>query len=206
MKKTSQKDRGRYAKGHSQLPACPERINTEFFYNIRESSFVCSAAVISVKNNSRKKSACGNSCQSEKIVLSCGGITKEKKITKDDSGMIGHHNVVAAKEKKHKDAGCINKKFAEESGHIGKSWAKGQNRKDNCHRSKGASHLHSKVCISENHNTEENNNAYDTVFISENFAVSHNKGHAKYHGNKNLKQINKCVMQLFTGGCTAFDK
>ena len=77
--------------------------------------------------------------------------------------MIGHHNVVAAKEKKHKDAGCINKKFAEESGHIGKSWAKGRIRKIIAIEAKGASHLHSKVCISENHNTEENNNAYDTV-------------------------------------------
>ena len=61
-------------------------------------------------------------------------------------------------------------------------------------------HLHSEIGIPEDHDTKKNNNAYDTVFVSEDFAVAHNKSHAENHGNENLEQINRNMAQLFASG------
>ncbi len=94
----------------------------------------------------------------------------------------------------------VDDQFSKKSGGVCQSGSKCKNTENNgkgCQRSR---HLHSEIGIPEDHDTKKNNNAYDTVFVSEDFAVAHYKGHAEDHGNENLEQINRNMAQLFASG------
>ena len=156
--------------------------------------------MISVKDKCSQNSACSYGSQSHQVSFSWGIIAVKQKIAKNKSGMICHYNIMTAQKKKGKDADSVDDQFSKKSGGVCQSGSKCKNTENNgkgCQRSR---HLHSEIGIPEDHDTKKNNNAYDTVFVSEDFAVAHYKGHAEDHGNENLEQINRNMAQLFASG------
>ncbi len=99
----------------------------------------------------------------------------------------------------------VDDQFSKKSGGVCQSGSKCKNTENNSKGCQRSRHLHSEIGIPEDHDTKKNNNAYDTVFISEDFAVAHNKSHTENHGDEDLEQINGNMAQLFPGGGRSFD-
>ena len=111
--------------------------------------------------------------------------------------MIGHNDIMAAKDHQQQNTNDIDAKCRHRIYHVCQSGANDENAKDPGDAQQTMRCFDSKICLTQHQHSQKYHNAYDTVVISKRLAEQCNEHHAECHDQIYFKIVDQNVASFF---------